>query len=89
MPSKSSRDAKGKDQKEGLYDLKIGSWQNREDQDLETTKKQLAEIDLRQQINQRADCFQECGVGLLGRRLAPVSKRVFVALHNFERVDMR
>ena len=49
MPSKSSRDAKGKDQKEGLYDLKIGSWQNRVDQDLEATRKQLAELDTRQQ----------------------------------------
>jgi conjugal transfer pilus assembly protein TraB len=49
MPSKSSRDAKGKDQKEGLYDLKIGSWQNRVDQDLEATRKQLAEFDTRQQ----------------------------------------
>jgi hypothetical protein len=38
-----------KDQKEGFYDLKIGSWQNRVDQDLEATKKQLAEIDMKQQ----------------------------------------
>ena len=49
MPTKSGRDSKGKDQKEGIYDLKIGSWQNRVDQDLEATKKQLAEIDMRQQ----------------------------------------
>jgi hypothetical protein len=40
---------KSKDQKEGFYDLKIGSWQNRVDQDLEATKKQLAEIDMKQQ----------------------------------------
>src|ERR671919_990139 len=48
-PMGTGRGAKGKDQKEGLYDLKIGSWQNRVDQDLEATKKQLAEIDTRQQ----------------------------------------
>src|SRR5215813_10358111 len=48
-PLGTNRGAKGKDQKEGLYDLKIGSWQNRVDQDLEATKKQLAEMDLRQQ----------------------------------------
>ena len=48
-PMKTPGDAKGKNQKEGLYDLKIGSWQNRVDQDLEATKKQLAEIDVRQQ----------------------------------------
>ena len=48
-PTRTTRDPKGKDQKEGLYDLKIGSWQNRVDQDLEATKKQLAEIDIRQQ----------------------------------------
>src|SRR5919106_2890661 len=48
-PLGTNRGAKGKDQKEGLYDLKIGSWQNRVDQDLEATKKQLAEIDTRQQ----------------------------------------
>jgi Bacterial conjugation TrbI-like protein len=48
-PMKTSRGAKGKDQKEGLYDLKIGSWQNRVDQDLEATRKQLAEFDTRQQ----------------------------------------
>jgi conjugal transfer pilus assembly protein TraB len=41
--------SKGKKQQEGLYDLKIGSWQNRVDQDLEATRKQLTEIDLRQQ----------------------------------------
>jgi hypothetical protein len=62
MPSKSSRDAKGKDQKEGLYDLKIGSWQNRVDQDLETTKKQLAEMDLRQQ--EIRDQFKKVGDAL-------------------------
>jgi hypothetical protein len=48
-PMKATKNAKGKDQKEGLYDLKVGSWQNRVDQDLEATKKQLAEIDMRQQ----------------------------------------
>jgi conjugal transfer pilus assembly protein TraB len=48
-PMRSTRNPKGKDQKGGLYDLKIGSWQNRVDQDLEATKKQLAEIDIRQQ----------------------------------------
>ena len=48
-PLGTNRGAKGKDQKEGLYDLKIGSWQNRVDQDLEATKKQLAEIDTKQQ----------------------------------------
>jgi len=45
-PMRTTRGPKGKDQKEGLYDLKIGSWQNRVDQDLEATKKQLAEIDM-------------------------------------------
>jgi hypothetical protein len=49
LPTKTSRDPKGKDQKEGLYDLKIGSWQNRVDQDLEATRKQIAEMDLKQQ----------------------------------------
>jgi hypothetical protein len=48
-PMRATKNAKGKDQKEGLYDLKIGSWQNRVDQDLEATKKQLAEVDIRQQ----------------------------------------
>jgi hypothetical protein len=48
-PLRATGNAKSKDQKEGLYDLKIGSWQNRVDQDLEATKKQLAEIDIRQQ----------------------------------------
>jgi len=62
MPSKSSRDAKGKDQKEGLYDLKIGSWQNRVDQDIEATKKQLAEMDLRQQ--EIRDQFKSVGDAL-------------------------
>lgn len=49
LPTKASKDPKGKDQKEGLYDLKIGSWQNRVDQDLEATRKQIAEMDLKQQ----------------------------------------
>ncbi len=49
LPTKSSKDPKGKEQKEGLYDLKIGSWQNRVDQDLEATRKQIAEMDLKQQ----------------------------------------
>ncbi len=48
-PTRATRGAKGKDQREGLYDLKIGSWQNRVDQDLEATKKQIAGIDLKQQ----------------------------------------
>src|SRR5713226_10133264 len=62
MPTKSGRDPKGKDQKEGIYDLKIGSWQNRVDQDLEATKKQLAEIDMRQQ--QIGDRFKNIGDAL-------------------------
>ena len=49
IPSKSTKDTKAKEQKEGLYDLKIGSWQNRVDQDLEATRKQIAEMDLKQQ----------------------------------------
>jgi hypothetical protein len=49
LPTKASKDPKGKDQKEGLYDLKIGSWQNRVDQDLEATRKQIAEMDSKQQ----------------------------------------
>src|SRR5215475_8475190 len=48
-PVRTNKGPKDKEQREGLYDLKIGSWQNRVDQDLEATKKQLAEIDLRQQ----------------------------------------
>ena len=48
-PVRTNRGAKGNDQKEGLYDLKIGSWQNRVDQDLEATRKQIAEMDLKQQ----------------------------------------
>ena len=48
-PTRTSRGTKGKEQQEGLYDLKIGSWQNRVDQDLEATRKQLAEMDVRQQ----------------------------------------
>ena len=47
-PMRITGGAKGKNQKEGIYDLKIGSWQNRVDQDLEATKKQLAEFDIRQ-----------------------------------------
>ena len=43
-PVRTTRGAKGNDQKEGLYDLKIGSWQNRVDQDLEATRKQIAEV---------------------------------------------
>ncbi len=35
--------------KEKLYDLRVGSWQNRVDQDLEVTKKQIAEVDRAQQ----------------------------------------
>ncbi len=49
LPTRSSKDPKSKDQKEGLYDLKIGSWQNRVDQDLEATRKQIAEMDSKQQ----------------------------------------
>jgi len=62
LPTKSSKDPKGKDQKEGLYDLKIGSWQNRVDQDLEATKKQLAELDIRQQ--EIRDQFKNVGDAL-------------------------
>lgn len=61
-PMRTTRGAKGKDQKEGLYDLKIGSWQNRVDQDLEATKKQLAEIDIRQQ--EIRDQFKNVGDAL-------------------------
>lgn len=61
-PMSTSRGAKAKDQKEGLYDLKIGSWQNRVDQDLEATKKQLAEMDLRQQ--EIRDQFKNVGDAL-------------------------
>lgn len=38
-----------KEPKEKLYDLKIGSWQSRVDQDIEATKKQVAEVDKGQQ----------------------------------------
>lgn len=62
LPTKSSRDPKGKDQKEGLYDLKIGSWQNRVDQDLEATRKQIAEMDLKQQ--EIKDQFKSVGDSL-------------------------
>jgi conjugal transfer pilus assembly protein TraB len=62
LPTKSSKDPKAKDQREGLYDLKIGSWQNRVDQDLETTKKQLAEFDIRQQ--EIRDQFKNIGDAL-------------------------
>lgn len=62
IPSRSSKDLKGKDQKEGLYDLKIGSWQNRVDQDLEATRKQIAEMDLKQQ--EIRDQFKSIGDGL-------------------------
>lgn len=48
-PMKKTKEGQGRNQKEGLYDLKIGSWQNRVDQDLEATKKQIAGIDLKQQ----------------------------------------
>jgi hypothetical protein len=61
-PLGTNRGAKGKEQKEGLYDLKIGSWQNRVDQDLEATKKQLAEMDLRQQ--EIRDQFKNVGDAL-------------------------
>jgi Bacterial conjugation TrbI-like protein len=61
-PMRTTRGAKGKDQKEGLYDLKIGSWQNRVDQDLEATKKQLAEMDTRQQ--EIRDQFKNIGDSL-------------------------
>jgi conjugal transfer pilus assembly protein TraB len=53
---------KGKDLKEGLYDLKLGSWQNRVDQDLEATKKQLAEINIKQQ--EIRDQFKNVGDAL-------------------------
>ena len=62
LPTKSSKDPKGKDQKEGLYDLKIGSWQNRVDQDLEATRKQIAEMDLKQQ--EIRDQFKDVGDAL-------------------------
>ncbi len=61
-PMRTTRGSKGKDQREGLYDLKIGSWQNRVDQDLEATKKQLAEIDIRQQ--EIRDQFKNVGDAL-------------------------
>src|SRR5262249_61624489 len=61
-PLGTNRSAKSKDQKEGLYDLKIGSWQNRVDQDLEATKRQLAEMDLRQQ--EIRDKFKNVGDAL-------------------------
>ena len=61
-PMRTTRDPKGKDQKEGLYDLKIGSWQNRVDQDLEATRKQLAEMDLKQQ--EIRDQFKNVGDAL-------------------------
>ena len=62
MSDENEQGAKGKDQKEGLYDLKIGSWQNRVDQDLEATKKQLAEMDFRQQ--EIRDQFKNVGDAL-------------------------
>ena len=61
-PTRTTRNPKAKDQREGLYDLKIGSWQNRVDQDLEATKKQLAEMDLRQQ--EIRDQFKNIGDAL-------------------------
>ena len=61
-PMKTTREPKGKDQRESLYDLKIGSWQNRVDQDLEATKKQLAEFDIRQQ--EIRDQFKNVGDAL-------------------------
>ena len=61
-PTRTTRGPKGKDQKEGLYDLKIGSWQNRVDQDLEATRKQVAEIDMRQQ--EIRDQFKSIGDAL-------------------------
>jgi Bacterial conjugation TrbI-like protein len=59
---RTNRAPKSKDQKEGFYDLKIGSWQNRVDQDLEATKKQLAEFDIRQQ--EIRDQFKNVGDAL-------------------------
>lgn len=61
-PMRTTRDSKGKDQREGLYDLKIGSWQNRVDQDLEATRKQIAEMDLKQQ--EIRDQFKNIGDSL-------------------------
>jgi Bacterial conjugation TrbI-like protein len=61
-PTRTTRGPKGKDQREGLYDLKIGSWQNRVDQDLEATKKQLAAIDMKQQ--EIRDQFRNVGDAL-------------------------
>ena len=61
-PMRTTRASKGKDQKEGLYDLKIGSWQNRVDQDLEATRKQIAEMDLKQQ--EIRDQFKSVGDAL-------------------------
>jgi Bacterial conjugation TrbI-like protein len=61
-PTRTTRNPKAKDQREGLYDLKIGSWQNRVDQDLDATKKQLAEIDIRQQ--EIRDQFKNVGDAL-------------------------
>ncbi len=37
-----------KEPKEKLYDLKVGPWQNRVDQDLEVTKRQIEEVDRNQ-----------------------------------------
>src|SRR5215510_5300263 len=61
-PMNTTKRPKGKDQREGLYDLKIGSWQNRVDQDLEATKKQLADMDVRQQ--EIRDHFKNIGDAL-------------------------
>jgi hypothetical protein len=61
-PMRTGRGTKGKEQQEGLYDVKIVSWQNRVDQDLEATKKQLAEMDLRQQ--EIRDQFKNVGDAL-------------------------
>jgi hypothetical protein len=66
-PMRTSRGTKGKEEQEGLYDLKIGSWQNRVDQDLEATKKQLAEMDLRQQ--EIRDQFKNVGDALSDLKL--------------------
>jgi conjugal transfer pilus assembly protein TraB len=61
-PMRTRRGTKGKEQQEGLYDLKIGSWQNRVDQDLDATKKQLAELVIRQQ--EIRDQFKNVGDAL-------------------------
>ena len=69
LPTRTKQNAKSNARNEGLYDLTIGSWQNRVDQDLESTRKQLAEIagkehEINDRLNNIGDSLSELSIQL-------------------------